>query len=95
MQAPENQLRRIHDKILLLAKQLLQFRKENEKLKEDNRQLTDRLQAVSQDAEKYKQQAAALQFSGNGMDAQEKKLLEKRLSLYVKEIDRCITILND
>ena len=95
MQAAENQLKRIMDKFQLLARHLHQLQKENGKLRDEQLQLTTRIHVLSQELEKSHQQAAVIRLSGTGINTEEKKILEKRLSQYVREIDRCITILND
>ena len=95
MQASENQLKRIQDKFQLLAKQFQQLQKENEKLREEQLLFTTRIHQLGHELDRSRQETAVSRISGNAMDASEKKDLEKRLSQYVREIDRCITILND
>ena len=54
-----------------------------------------RCEALSQEADKFRQQTEVLKLSGSDMDEKEKKDLEKRLNQYVREIDRCIALLNE
>jgi archaellum component FlaC len=95
MAHPENQLQRIHEKFQQLVKLHQVLQKENEKLKTDFKKMSMRCDELSQDVEKFRQQAEILKLSGNGMDEKEKRDLEKRLNQYVREIDRCITLLNE
>ncbi len=95
MTQPEIQLKRVHEKILLLLKQHQAIQKENERLKEDLKKMQVRGEALSRDAEKFRQQAEVLRLSGRGMEETEKKLLERRLNQYVREIDKCIALLQE
>ena len=95
MTQPELQLKRVHEKILLLLKQHQSLQKENERLKEDLKKMQLRGEALTQDAEKFRQQADVLKLSGRGLEEAEKKLLEKKLSQYVREIDKCIALLQE
>jgi len=95
MAPPEDQLKRVHEKFLQLVKLHQDLQKENEKLKAEFKKMTLRCEELSQEAEKFRQQADVLKLSGNGLNEMEKKDLEKRLSQYVREIDRCIALLNE
>jgi len=95
MTQPEIQLKRVHEKILLLLKQHQLLQKENERLKEDLKKMQVRGEALYRDAEKFRQQAEVLKLSGNGMEDADKKMLEKRLNHYVREIDKCIALLQE
>jgi hypothetical protein len=95
MNHQESQLKRIHDKMLLLVKQHYILQRENEKLKEDLKKSQLRIEQISGEAEKFRREIDALRLTGNAMDEPEKKNLEKRLSHYVREIDRCIALLHE
>jgi hypothetical protein len=95
MTQPEIQLKRVHEKVLLLLKQHQSLQKENERLKEDLKKMQVRGESLSRDAEKYRQQAEVLKLSGRGMEEADKKMLEKRLNHYVREIDKCIALLQE
>jgi FtsZ-binding cell division protein ZapB len=95
MTHPETQLKRVHEKFQQLVKLHQVLQKENEKLKEDSKKMSARCEALSLEAEKFRQQSEILKLSGNGLDEQEKKDLEKRLNQYVREIDRCIALLHE
>jgi archaellum component FlaC len=95
MTQPEFQLKRVHEKILLLVKQHQTLQKENERLKEELKKMQVRGEVLSRDAEKFRQQAEVLKLSGRGMEENDKKMLEKRLNQYVREIDKCIALLQE
>ncbi len=95
MTQPEIQLKRVHEKIQLLLKQYQAFQKENDRLKEDLKKMQVRFEAASHDAEKFRQQAEVLKLSGRGLEDTDKRMLEKRLNQYVREIDKCIALLQE
>jgi hypothetical protein len=95
MTQPEIHLKRVHEKILLLLKQYQVLQKENERLKDDLKKMSLRYDTTSRDAEKYRQQAEVLRLTGRGMEESDKKMLEKRLNKYVREIDKCIALLQE
>ncbi len=66
MTQPEIQLKRVHEKILLLLKQHQSLQKENERLKEDLKKMQVRGEVLSRDAEKFRQQAEVLKVVGQG-----------------------------
>jgi archaellum component FlaC len=95
MTQPEIQLKRVHEKILLLLKQHQTLQKENERLKDDIRKMQERGELLSRDAEKFRHQAEVLKLSGRGLEEPDKKMLEKKLNQYVREIDKCIALLQE
>jgi hypothetical protein len=95
MTQPELQFKRVHEKILLLLKQHQNLQKENERLKEELKKMQDRGDLLSRDAEKFRQQAEVSKLTGRGLEENDKKMLEKRLNQYVREIDKCIALLQE
>jgi hypothetical protein len=95
MTQPELQLKRVHEKIGLLLKQHLALQKENERLREDLKKMLVRCENLTREAEKSRQQAEVSKLSGRGLDESDKKMLEKRLNQYVREIDKCIALLQE
>ncbi|HVV05736.1 MAG TPA: hypothetical protein VHC96_16010 [Puia sp.] len=93
MEQLELQVRRIYDKLQQVLRQREALLKENNKLKEELQQLRqsgmDRIEQIEQ----LKQQAEILKVKKGEMPLEEKALLEKRLSQYIREIDRCIALL--
>ena len=96
MTGSEHQLKRIQDKFSLMVKNYQGLQKENEKMKSDFQKLSERCDALGREAEKLRQQSEIMKYNSNGtMQEVEKKDLEKRLNQYVREINRCIALLND
>jgi hypothetical protein len=95
MTQPELQLKRVHEKIGVLLKQHLALQKENERLREDLKKMLLRCEDLTRDSEKYRQQAEVSKLSGRGLEEADKRMLEKRLNQYVREIDKCIALLQE
>lgn len=95
MNTPEQQLKRISEKLQLLLKQHSHVRKENEKLKEELRITQEKLAGHQAEAGELKQQVSVLKMNAGGMSAADKKELEKKINSYLKEIDRCIALLSE
>jgi len=91
----DQQLKRLNEKLQQLLKQYHSLQKENERLKQEFQQITSRYTAASLQSEKWQQQTEILKLSKEQMNETEKKAFEKRLNQYVKEIDRCIALLNE
>lgn len=91
----EEQLKRVNEKVQQLLKKHQAIQKENEKLKQEIQQANSRYQALIEQSEKLEQQTEILKLSKGEMNETEKKAFEKRLNQYVKEIDRCIALLNE
>ena len=95
MQELELQVKRIHEKLQLLLKQREALLKANSKLKEEVRRLQQTGSEQGDQIAQLQQQAEILKAKKGEMSAAEKAALEKRLSQYIREIDRCITLLSD
>ena len=91
----EVQLKRILEKQQQLLKQRETLLKENEKLKSEIGQLRSDRAGHSVMLEKLQQQVEILKASKGEMNEGEKKTFEKRLSQYIREIDRCIALLGE
>lgn len=93
MEQLELQVRRIYDKLQQVLRQRDALLKDNNKLKDELQQLrhseNDRVGQVEQ----LKQQVEILKVKKGEMPLEEKALSEKRLSQYIREIDRCIALL--
>ncbi len=91
----EQHIQRINEKIQQLLKQYRATQKENEKLKKELADLKSLHAERSQLIDGLEQKVAILKTATNNMNEQDKKDLEKRLSYYIKEIDRCIGMLSE
>ncbi|MHA4812395.1 hypothetical protein ACX0G9_30155 [Flavitalea flava] len=89
------QVQRIGEKLQFILKQREILLKENGKLKEEIRQLKEQDSGHVIRLEQLQKQVEILRASGGEMNGMEKKALEKRLSQYIREIDRCIALLGE
>lgn len=91
--AEQDQLNRVYEKIQLLVSRVEFLQKENESIKRELREtqkLSTARQSVIRDLE---QTINVLRITPVKMDEAGRKELDKKLSSYLKEIDRCITLL--
>src|SRR5258708_26883078 len=89
----ELRVRRIQEKLQLLLRQRDLLLKENGKLKEELRQLQWEHGEQIQKLDQLQQQVEILKVTQTAMSEEEKRALEKKLGQYIREIDRCITML--
>ena len=95
MQHTEEQLKRIQDKLQQLLQRHLLLQKENSRLKQELLEERKLHHQQSLQSEQLQQRVEILKSSKEEMHGEEKKAFEKRLNQYVKEIDKCITLLNE
>ncbi len=89
----EQHLKRIQDKLQQLLKQYAAVQKENSKLKEELDASHQKISIQQKSADELKQQVSILKVSAGDMSEADKKEFEKRINGYLKEIDKCITML--
>lgn len=95
MSTTEQHLKRIQDKLQQLLKQHAAVQKENSKLKEDLTLAQQKISTQLKSTEELKQQVSILKVSAGEMSEADKREFEKRINGYLKEIDRCITLLGE
>ena len=89
------QIQRIETKVQQLLKLYQQVQKENMQLQRENAKIKEQLQAKTEQATQLHQKVDALKMSaGSGMDETTKKELEKRINIYLKDIDKCLAMLH-
>ncbi len=93
MSSTEQHLKRIQNKLQLLLKEHIAVQKENAKLKEDLKDAEQKIVTQQKNMDQLKQQVSILKVTSGDMSAADKKDFEKRINGYLKEIDRCITML--
>jgi hypothetical protein len=91
----EDQLKRINEKLQEMVKKFEFLQKENEKLKEELLPAKQREVNFLDQIEMLEQKVMVLKTSMGSMNESDKKELDKKLHSYLKEIDRCITMLSD
>lgn len=93
MEELEIQLANLQDKLQLLLKHSQRLIRENTNLKNEKEQLLEALNSKDEQIQKMQQQIDALKFN-NIVDEDGKKHLEKRIDEYLREIEKCLSILN-
>lgn len=93
MGTAEQQLKRIQDKLQQMLKQHTALQKENDKLKEEVESLKQKIVTQQQNTDELKQLVSVLKLNAGEMNESDKKEFERRINMYVKEIDRCIAML--
>ena len=89
-----SQLQVLHVKLQALLKNYQHLQKENVQLKKAlGKKLTEAIEATEK-LHTIQQQIDILKLSKNGFDETEKVVLEKRIDIYLKEIDKCLALLN-
>jgi hypothetical protein len=89
------QLKRINEKLQLVLKQNQLLQKENEKLTIDLRQAALIRDEQLKRIDELEQKISLLKMATGQLLESDKKELEKRLNLYIREIDRCINMLGE
>lgn len=90
----QEQIKRIHEKLQQLLRRYELLYKENEKLRAELNESKHRSEAQSQKIHSLEQTVAVMRTISGKMEETDKKELEKRLTHYLKEIDRCISMMS-
>lgn len=88
------QIHRIEDKIQQLLKEFELVKKEAERLQKENTELAKELQTKNELLRKVQQKVDAIKLTSTSLEESSKKELEKRIDTYLKEIDKCLSLLN-
>ena len=92
---PALQIKNIQDKLQLLLKQQAVLLKENQRLKKELEKSQLLAEEKDQALVKVQEQVDVLKMgSGAGLTKTERNALSKRIDGYLKEIDRCMALLN-
>ena len=89
-----DRLKAITDKVQELIRRYEQLRKENERLKAELIPAKEREMSFMDQISNLEQKVMVLKAGTGQLDDTEKKELDKKLHTYLKEIDRCITMLS-
>jgi hypothetical protein len=95
MEAQEQQIKSIADKLQQVLQRYQALQKEKEQLVKDIRVLKERGSAQQQKIDELELKMAALKTATGQLDEADKKVVDKRLNLYIREIDRCIAMLSE
>jgi chromosome segregation ATPase len=90
----DQQFNSINEKLQQLVKQYNRLQKENERLKTELQEARSKDMAHQEKIDALVQQVSILKVSHSNPDDKDRKEFEKKLNLYIKEIDRCISYLS-
>jgi uncharacterized protein YaaN involved in tellurite resistance len=88
------QINSIDGKLALLLKEYNNIQKENKRLAKENEQLKQQKEHNLQQTQQLQQKVETLKLTSTGLNEELKKDLEKRINGYLKEIDKCLKLLN-
>jgi hypothetical protein len=89
----ELQLNRIQDKLQQLLKQQGILQKENLLLNDELEKIKKQNSIHQQTADTLKQQVEIMKITTGNWNDQDKKDFDKRITGYIKEIDKCIAVM--
>ncbi len=89
-----NHIATVNNKLQQLLKQYEHLLKENEKQQQLIQSMQKEQDATREQLEILQQQNLVLKASVTDMDPAEKKELEQKLNHYIKNIDKCISLLS-
>lgn len=98
MNTTEQHLKRIQEKLQQLLKEHAVLAKENSRMKEELSAAKEKIRHQQKSMDELKQQVSILKVSSGDtekMSEADKKEFEKRINVYLKEIDRCIALLGE
>ncbi|MBS1573878.1 MAG: hypothetical protein JST09_01140 [Bacteroidetes bacterium] len=91
----EVKIKDIQSKLQLVLKKYAALEKENQRLEKEVRKTNEQFGQQQQIIDTLKQQMEITKISAGNWNDQDKKEFEKRINSYIKEIDRCITLLSE
>jgi chromosome segregation ATPase len=90
----DHQIAGIKQKLQLLLKQHQQLQRENEQLKKELAKSREQLDARNQQLHQLQEQVDVVKAGFDSWTREEKAALEKRIDTYLKEIEKCMTLLD-
>ena len=95
MSLTEEHIKRIYNKLQQLLKLYQLLQKEKNLLETEVKEIRLKREQEQQEIFRLQQQVLILKSSLGKMEETDKKDFEKQLNQYIKEIDKCITVLSD
>ena len=89
----DQQFNIINDKLQQLLKQQARLKKENEKLRMELQSFIEKETNYQQKIDELSQQISILKLGAGDMNEKDKKEFERKINLYIREIDKCIAFL--
>jgi hypothetical protein len=87
-------IKAVQDKLQLLLKSYQSLARENQRLQKELEKSQQQIVQRDQQILGLQQQVDALKLGTSAQSPEEKALLEKRINGYLKEIDKCLALLN-
>lgn len=91
----DQQLFALNEKLLLLVKQYQRLQKDNERLKQQVTQQQLKIQLQDEAMNELQQKLMVLKMAAGEMSEKDKKMFEKTLDNYIREIDKTIQFLGE
>ena len=95
MSVLDESLKRIQQKLQQILKQQHLLQKENEQLRAAVKILQEAKENDTRRITELEQQAGILKSAAGKMNEPDKKLFEKHINQYIKDIDKCIGLLSE
>lgn len=89
----DQQFNSINDKLQQLLKQQTRLKKENERLRMELESFSEKETNYHKKIDELSQQIGILKLGAGEMNDKDKKEFERKINLYIKEIDKCIAFL--
>ncbi len=91
-----NLFKKISNKVEFLVSSYQKLSKENKDLLEERKDLLQKIDALKNEIENLQQSIEKIQISASLESGDQNNLLaRKKINMFLKEIDKCITMLND
>ncbi len=94
MADPQEQLKILHQKVQQFVKQYNALQKENNSLKKELFKRDNLLEKKNKHAEDLQQKMDSLNLGSQIWSEEDKKSLQKRIDIYLREIEKCLQLLN-
>jgi predicted nuclease with TOPRIM domain len=90
----DSQIRTLQEKIQLLVKQQAAVVRDNQRLTKELEQAKQKLALADAENLRLQQQMDILKLGSGALSETEKTALSKRIDGYLREIDKCLALLN-
>lgn len=94
MELIQSQIRDIHEKLQQLLRKQQQLEKDNQRLQKELTVAQEVLAGKTAALQAMQQQSDALRMGQVAWTQEDKQAMQKRIDAYLKEIDQCLTLLN-
>jgi hypothetical protein len=88
-------IKRIQDKLLVLQKQFQQVSRDNERLAQESLSYQEKDTLQQHRIDQLEKQLELNRAVRPAMTDKDRQALEKRINQYLRDIDKCITLLNE